>query len=237
MTAPGTLTPRGAAGGEAARFFGKYRGLVTDNADPRTMARVRARVPEILGDVETGWAMPCAPYAGERTGLLAVPEPGAGVWIEFEAGDVSRPIWSGCWWQSDKLPEDEAGGAGRPALRVFRSEEGLVLALHDDAKKIALSDANGSNLLTIEVEQGQVTVRATQKVVVEAPKIEVVEGATHPMVLGDDLVQYLTQVVTSFNTHTHPGETCAGVPVTPMVPAPPLSPPPSSVLSLKVTVG
>src|SRR5438034_7211596 len=79
--------------------YGKYRGAVTDNQDPRKQGRIRAKVPEILGDTDTGWAMPCAPYAGEETGSYTVPPVGAGVWVEFEAGDVSRPIWVGCWWK------------------------------------------------------------------------------------------------------------------------------------------
>ena len=42
------------------RFYGKYRGVVQDNQDPRGMGRIRARVPEVLDDQTTPWAMPCA---------------------------------------------------------------------------------------------------------------------------------------------------------------------------------
>ena len=39
---------------------------------------------------------------------------------------------------------------------------------------------------------------------------------------GDQLLQYLNQLVTLFNTHVHPGELAAGfIPVTP---APPVAP-------------
>ena len=53
------------------------------------------------------WALPCVPYAGTTSGFFAIPPVGAGIWIEFEAGDVSRPIWSGAWWGSGELPVDE----------------------------------------------------------------------------------------------------------------------------------
>lgn len=66
-------------GQQASRHYGKYRGLVTDNQDPKNLARIRARVPEVLADVETGWALPCAPYAGDGSGHYTVPSPGAGV--------------------------------------------------------------------------------------------------------------------------------------------------------------
>ena len=87
----------GSGGGTTLRHWGKYRGTVVDNADPQTQGRLRATVPEVLGDVDSGWALPCAPYGGDGSGMYAVPAVGSGVWVEFEAGDVSRPIWVGCW--------------------------------------------------------------------------------------------------------------------------------------------
>jgi uncharacterized protein involved in type VI secretion and phage assembly len=233
-------TPAGHGGAKAhatARHYGKYRGTVTDNADPRKQGRLKAKVPEILGEVDSGWALPCAPYAGDKTGAYAVPPAGAGVWVEFEAGDVSRPIWVGCWWGSDKLPPDEAGTAATPDVRIWRSEEGLLLALHDDSQVIALSDANGANILKIEVQAGAVTLKAGTKVVVDAPQIEVVAGAGHPAVFGDSLNTWLNQLVTTFNTHMHPGQMAGPFPVTPMVPTAPLMAPTPDMLSTKVRLG
>jgi type VI secretion system secreted protein VgrG len=81
------------------KHYGKYRGIVTDSQDPENLSRIRAIVPEVFGkDLENGWALPCVPCAGTDSGIYMVPESGDSVWIEFEAGDVSRPMWSGCWW-------------------------------------------------------------------------------------------------------------------------------------------
>ena len=219
------------------RYFGKYRGLVTDNDDPRSLARVRARVPEVLGEVETGWALPCAPYSGDGSGVFTVPEPGAGVWIEFEAGDVSRPIWSGCWWGSGKLPTSNSGSQAAPALRILRSEEGLMISFDDDGQKIHVSDKNGQNMLEIEAQSGIVRMKAKTKAIVEAPLIDLVENGTHPVVFGDSLLQYLSQIVTMFNSHMHPGQTCAVGPVVPTPPVPPFPVPTPSLLSSKVKAG
>src|SRR5690242_21949936 len=106
----------------AERHYGKYRGHVTDNNDPEGLGRVKASVTDVLHDVDTGWALPCAPYSGSKSGAFTVPAVGAGVWIEFEAGMVSCPIWSGCWWTRNKTPTDEAGVAATPDLKVLRSE-------------------------------------------------------------------------------------------------------------------
>jgi hypothetical protein len=88
------------------RFFGKYRGYVHDTCDPDNMGRIRAMVPRLLGEeTPTGWAMPASPYAGPDQGFFSVPDKGAGVWIEFEEGDLSKPIWSGSWWGSPQADD------------------------------------------------------------------------------------------------------------------------------------
>ena len=219
------------------RHYGKHRGLVTDNQDPKNLGRIKARVPEVLGDVETGWALPAAPYAGNQTGVYTVPAAGAGVWIEFEAGDVSRPIWTGCWWSSDQLPKDESGTSATPSFKILRSEQGMLVALNDDAQTITLSDSGGSNLITIKVQDGQIKLLAGTKIVVEAPQIELVENATHPLVFGDDLLQYLNQLVQMYQNHVHPGQTAAGIPVSPAPPLPPFPTATPSLLSTKVKTG
>ena len=77
-------------GGPAAtRLCGLYRGIVTDNADPTSQARVKVRVPAILGN-QPVWALPCRPV-----GAAAVPTDGASVWVSFEGGDPSLPVWLG----------------------------------------------------------------------------------------------------------------------------------------------
>jgi len=228
-----TLTSR-----QIKRYYGKYRGLVVDNDDPSQLGRLKARVPEVLGDVTSGWALPCTPYAGAGSGQYTVPEPDTGVWIEFEAGDPSRPIWSGCWWGDGQLPADNGGQSGSPDLKVIRSEQGLMVTLDDSSQVITVSDSNGSNLLEIEGTAGKITIKGATKAVVEAPLIELVENATHPVVFGDNLLQYLSQLVILFNTHLHPGELAAGfIPVVPAPPAPPLTPPTPDMLSMKVKSG
>ncbi len=234
-TEPATATQPGRA---STGYYGKYRGIVSDNSDPRSIGRIRARVPELLGDVDTGWALPCAPYAGNGEGQFTVPPVGAGVWIEFESGDLSRPIWAGCWWGENQAPQDNAGTRATPPLKIIRSETGLMVTLDDNSQTVTVSDSNGQNMLEIKVQQGKTTVKASVKAIVEAPQIELVENATHPVVFGDNLLQYLNQLVILFNAHLHPGELAAGfIPVTPAPPVSPFPPATPSLLSMKVKAG
>lgn len=84
----------------SAKFFGQYRGVVTNNVDPMQMGRVQIQVPDVFGAGETLWAMPCAPHSLPRKAGSSLPKAGATVWIAFEQGDRSRPIWTGCFYAS-----------------------------------------------------------------------------------------------------------------------------------------
>ncbi|MGH8308335.1 MAG: phage baseplate assembly protein V, partial [Steroidobacteraceae bacterium] len=57
----------------ADRFYGKYRGLVLLNIDPENRGRLKAMVPEVLGEIPSSWALPCAPYAGTGCGFFTIP--------------------------------------------------------------------------------------------------------------------------------------------------------------------
>ena len=46
------------------RFYGKFRGVVSDNRDPSNLGRIRAKVADVFGEEASGWAMPSVPYAG-----------------------------------------------------------------------------------------------------------------------------------------------------------------------------
>jgi peptidyl-dipeptidase Dcp len=54
---------------------------------------------------------------------------------------------------------------------------------------------------------------------------------------GDNLLQYLNQIVSLFNAHMHPGQMAGPVPVTPAPPVAPFTPPTPDLVSMKVKVG
>lgn len=122
-----------------SRYFGKYRGIVTDNNDPTGRGRLQLRVPAVLGDV-TVWAMPCVPYAGAGVGFYSLPEPGTGVWIEFEGGDPSYPIWVGCFWADDQLPD-----ASDAQIKIWKTES-LTLRLDDTNDELLAEASSGSKV-------------------------------------------------------------------------------------------
>jgi uncharacterized protein involved in type VI secretion and phage assembly len=154
------------------RFYGKYRGSVTD-VDSSTL-RIKAKVPAVLGDKESGWAMPCVPYAGKNVGLAFLPEQGSGVWIEFEGGDVSYPIWTGCYWRSGEQPSDAT-----PKVKAIVTTAPLKILLDDDAQSITISDSN-QNTITLD-SSGITLERGGSKVEVTDSEVNVNDGALEVM--------------------------------------------------------
>jgi uncharacterized protein involved in type VI secretion and phage assembly len=85
---------------EGQKYYGKYRGMVLNNIDPMQIGRLMIQVPDIGGLIPSSWAMPCFPISGKQMGAYMIPQIGAGVWVEFEQGNIDYPIWSGCWYGS-----------------------------------------------------------------------------------------------------------------------------------------
>jgi Type VI secretion system/phage-baseplate injector OB domain len=79
-------------------YLGKYKAVVINNVDPMLIGRIQVIVPDVASLAPTTWAMPCVPVAGINMGMFAPPLIGSGVWVEFERGDPSKPIWVGCYW-------------------------------------------------------------------------------------------------------------------------------------------
>jgi uncharacterized protein involved in type VI secretion and phage assembly len=132
------------------RFYGKYRGFVVDNRDPAQLGRLRLRVPSVLGtEVVTGWASACVPFGGAADqGFLFIPDPGAGVWVEFEEGDLEFPIWVGMFWSKPdagtELPKPNGpDGAEQsqdpPTCKIIKTGKGNTVQLEDaDGKESVL---------------------------------------------------------------------------------------------------
>lgn len=154
------------------RFYGKYRGSVTD-IDAPTL-RIKAKVPAVLGDQESGWAMPCVPYAGPNVGLAFLPEQGSGVWIEFEGGDVSYPIWTGCYWRSGEQPSDAA-----PKVKAIVTVSPHKILLDDDAQSITISDSN-QNTITLD-SSGITLTRGSNSIAISDSEVNVNDGALEVM--------------------------------------------------------
>lgn len=197
-------------------------------------ACVKLEYPWLNASYRSPFAPIAAGMSGNDRGSYFMPEVDDEVLVAFEQGDFDHPFVVGFLWNGvDKPPENDRqireiktpGGHtltftdtdGSKKVEI-KSDGGHHVTIDDAAQTITISDSGGSNQVVIQAS-GTVTVQAATKVVVKASQIELTEGAAHPLVFGDQLMSYLTQLVTTLQTHTHPGQMAAGVlPVTPMVP-------------------
>ncbi|MEU3567996.1 phage baseplate assembly protein V [Kitasatospora sp. NPDC036755] len=146
---------------EPTRYLGKFRGTVVNNVDPLGIGRIQAQVPDVLGDVASTWAMPCFPVAGPGMGHYAVPPVGAGVWVEFEQGDQSYPIWTGCWYGSaSEVPvEATTGPPGVPNTVLETSGRRVIVLSDDPTTGITLRTPSGASIVIndsgIRISNGQ----------------------------------------------------------------------------------
>lgn len=124
-----------------SRFYGKYRGIVRDIDDPENLCRIKAEVPAVYEDHQSPWALPAFPFAGQRHGLVLMPEVGDGVWIEFEAGDIERPIWTGCWFASGERPNPQGNKA-----RLLATSAGHKIVLDEDQNQIQIQHPGGAEI-------------------------------------------------------------------------------------------
>jgi uncharacterized protein involved in type VI secretion and phage assembly len=127
-------------------------------------------VPAVLGTQTTGWCRHCVPYAGQNVGMVFLPETGSGVWIEFEGGDVSYPIWTGCYWRDGEMPSDAA-----PDVKAIVTAGKFKIVIDDDAGSVTITD-NNQNSVTLDAS-GITIERGGNKVAISDSGVNVNDGA------------------------------------------------------------
>jgi uncharacterized protein involved in type VI secretion and phage assembly len=167
------------------RFYGKYRAFVSDNADPENRGRLRLQIPDILGDsVLSGWALPCAPFGGiAGQGFFYIPDNKAGVWVEFEHGNLDYPVWVGTFWAkpggTTEVP-DPASSQSPPTSKIIKTKNHCIeLADKDGSETITITDSKNSNTVTlskdgVKIEAGKdIELKASGDLKITATNVKV----------------------------------------------------------------
>lgn len=148
-------------GTEVSKHFGKYPGLVLENGPPEGAKHRGEILVQLSGLLEedpadpTGatqrqmevLAKPCLP-----PGFFFVPEPGDRVWVEFAAGVIDEPLWSGVWYPSDQSPKTPDGDAPTEFQKVIRTKKEHVVLLDntDGKERVVVLDGKNKNRITCD---------------------------------------------------------------------------------------
>ncbi len=194
------------------KYYGKYPGVVLDNEPPDGSHRGELLV-EVHGILEETpdsqsqrpiqvTAKPCYP-----PGFFFIPEVGDNLWVEFGAGDINNPIWTGVWYPKDKTPFNTDAKAPDRFQKVIRTFSGHVIQLDDSdsEEKIIILHKSGS---TVEIDQdGKITITDKgddMSIVSKKISLGTRGGASEPLVLGETLKSKLEELIDIVKQHTHP---------------------------------
>lgn len=152
---------------EHIRYDSIYQGIVSDNADPLFLGRVKVFLGILGPDLETEWLMPNTMFSGPGTGAYWPPEIDDAVHVMFLEGDPEVGIFMGGFWANpDGAPETPTEfQREEPTNRGFKTKSGHLLEFDDldDTKGIRITSADGFKFhidemlktLVIETPDGQ----------------------------------------------------------------------------------
>lgn len=154
--------------------------LVTDNADPQGLGRVRLTFPTLSDEYESDWVRLAQPGAGPDSGVTMLPEVNDEVLVGFESGDIGRPFVIGGLWNGQDKPwlGDGLFDNGAVTRRGFISRAGHRLVFMDDAARSGVCLLSADDSLRLALKQsdstlelhsdGTVTVRSAREIRLES---------------------------------------------------------------------
>ena len=152
---------------KAERFYGVAVAEVTNNADERSLGRVKVSFPWFSDSNESDWVRCTTPMAGKQIGIYFLPEVGDQVLVAFEHGDLSNPVVIGSLWDPN-VPPPTTNSDWRNNIRMIKTRSGHTITLDDTEgdEKIVIQD-NGGSQITMN-HDGSVTINAVRDLTLQA---------------------------------------------------------------------
>lgn len=195
------------------RYYSIYRAIVLSNEDSDNSNGLLLWMPEVLGGIKQ-WAYPRHQYGSLGCGIKGLtPQVGDTVYVTFEYGDASKPLWEYHGWARGEAPiplnNPLVGGFITPnGNRVIYNEEDNTLDVYFNGQ--VFIHGKGETVVTSD---SSVTIKGGAGVVIN-------DGANGGQVNIQELTQKLNQLVqeleqvkAELNLHTHTGN--SGSPTSP----------------------
>lgn len=164
-------------------FHGVCTGIVEKDEDKAKEGRVKVRFLWLDNRTVSEWCRVAQPYAGNKYGIMFVPEPGDEVLLSFIHGDMNEAVVvGGLYNEKDKPPGYRLDSVNRKVIRTkagnelkfddaetsitLTSKGGHVLLLDDKGKKARLTSSGGhvaelddNGTITIKHSSGQASIK------------------------------------------------------------------------------
>ncbi len=162
------------------KYLGKFEATVINNIDPMQLGRIQVQTPEASGISLSSWATPCFPYTGKQMGAYMIPQIGSSVWIEFQGGDLDKPIWTGGFYGSAaEVPSLALAGVPASPNILFQSAAQNTFMISDlpgPTGGLMLKSATGASIIVndtgIYIQNGK-----GASIVLTGPTVNINNGA------------------------------------------------------------
>ncbi len=146
------------------KIYGKYMARVMENGPPDEgdhRGELLLEIPGLLEETPDGsgqQAMQVIARPSFGPSEFFVPDAEARVWVEFIAGEIDHPVWSGAWYPEEATPQTFDDQAPTEFQKVIRTTSGHVIQLDDteDDEKIVIHH-KAQSVITIDKE-GNITI-------------------------------------------------------------------------------
>jgi uncharacterized protein involved in type VI secretion and phage assembly len=158
---------------------GNQTGRIADNVDPKKLGRVRISFPWMKNSqMMTPWVKVVTPYSQKKSGFYFVPAVDSRVLVGFEGGDVEKPYCLGALFDQTHSPDSAWAGDYNNTdakIQAIRTVSGQTIEFHDESgsEKIRIYDTGNKNEITLDTANGEIKIKATEKLTIEAKDIEI----------------------------------------------------------------
>lgn len=160
--------------------------VVTDNADPEGIGRVKVQMLwQKLQSETTDWIRVSTLDAGssgtvdKNRGFVFVPEIGDQVLVSFRYNDPDRPYVTGSLFHG----KNGAGGGKGNTLKSIKTRSGHTIAFDDTegSESITITDKK-NNIITLDTASSSITISAPETISIQAKNIDI--SATENISIG-----------------------------------------------------
>jgi uncharacterized protein involved in type VI secretion and phage assembly len=168
----GSAGGAGGGGGNKPTSRGVMVGLVTNNADPENLGRVKVKIPAL--DAESHWCRLASTMTGGRRGIAFLPEVNDEVVVAFQNGDPNHAYVLGAVWNgNDALPKPlgQLVSGGKTIRRVMRSRLGHEIVIDDSpdpTEGIIIIDKTEQNSIRIIAKEDKIIIEAKQDIEIKS---------------------------------------------------------------------
>jgi phage protein D/phage baseplate assembly protein gpV len=142
--------------------------IVTNVDDPEKLGRVKVSFPWLADKSESFWARVSTLGAGDKRGIVILPEVGDEVLVAFDHGDARLPYVVGSLYNGkDKMPVEPVK-SGKIVTRAWVSRNGHRFEMHDEDDVVTIATGDGKHKFVLDQKNSKIVLDTTGDVEVKS---------------------------------------------------------------------